>query len=255
MNRDASTLLKSWAARREPTPEHRGESISRLRRALASERFLCVEEAPAFTAARVARARFAWALSGAAGACAIMLMLSSPFRQPDAARPELAQIPLAKAAELHRVYGEAMALFEDHLRWMATSNGDIQMGVSPESGPADRSGPPVLVRLTLVARSRGGRDWRPLWTADLLTRKEEWVDWAPGGKPENRVRMWVMSNPDGSYVVDSNVAMDAPVPLRNDSLRVLKPGQSAEILAIDAGAEEYRLYQEIQPLTVKRGGV
>ena len=209
--------LRAWALRRAPEED----DLDRVR-ACASERLraephLGLGDAPAFPAARI---RFpAWAAAAAVALVAFVLLWRADSERQNTAEShngdalELARIAPEHAAARARLFDETDAVFADRLRWLATIGRDVQVGLVPESGEEGPGSPPLIVRLVVVLKLEGHDDWQPVWSADVLTRSEEFVVIRPRDDGGDEVTLWVDSRDDGRYVVGIR---PGPLPVPSD---------------------------------------
>ena len=111
----------------------------------------------------------------------------------------------------------------------------------------------LAVRTVVVARERNQKNWRTVWSSDVLTRTEEYVEIAPEPGAAGGLEMWVHRLPDGRYVVDAEIDWpEARLP-RAYETRVLSVGKPERILTQTAEGHEYRVYQSIEPLANGNG--
>jgi hypothetical protein len=134
-------------------------------------------------------------------------------------------------------------LFAQDFRWVAESNGDVDLGVGVLPGGAGRQNAPTLVRLTVVARAEGQKAWRPIWNADVIVRGEDRVEISPNRKADNRLALWVCPLDDGKVAVDSVISLDAPVKVGGRLGTVVAQGVPTEVMAVRSGGTEYRVFQ------------
>jgi len=238
-------LLCDWAERRRPCESHLRDLQSRIVNRVAG---LPTRGRPDTDAGPVVvpfRIKLGYAALGAAAALVLSLGLPG-WLQPAAGNGSarrLATITHAERREENRLFTEMERLFDDRLRWIVESDGDVGLGVESIPGGTDDAAAPVLVRFVLAARQPGQSGWDRIWGMDLLLRGEEIARIAPNPSSGNRLTLWVYPMTDGQIVVDTDAALDAPVRLASRSSTVLKQGEPSELARLRVNDAEYRLYQ------------
>jgi hypothetical protein len=145
-----------------------------------------------------------------------------------------------------RLFSEMEHLFADRLRWVAESNGDVGLGVEALRGASSVNSAPLLVRLTVVSRKEGTREWAPTWSADVLLRGEEVVEVAPNRRADNRLALWVYPLGDGRIAADTSLSLSKPVPVSSKVSTVVQEGQPSELISVRVGGTEYRVFQAVE---------
>lgn len=244
--------LRSWAFRRAANDRDIDRVHVRASERLRAEPHLELEGAPGVP---VSRLRFpVWATAAAAALIVSVLLWQGGPASHDTAETingdarELARIAPEHAAARARLFDETGAVFADRLRWLATIGDDVQVGLSPESEEEASGSPPLIVRLVVVLKLEGRDDWQRVWTADVLTRSEEFVVIRPRDNGGGEVALWVDLREDGRYVVESDLALSGPVRLATSATRVLVAGEPQQVLCLRSAEGEYRVYQTVEPL-------
>ena len=146
------------------------------------------------------------------------------------------------------LFAEMERLFSDQLRWVSLSDGEMGVGVEAIAGGVREGAAPMLVRLAVVSRKAGEKEWKTAWNADVILREEERVEVAAGRKADNRVALWVYPLAEGRVAVDTSLSLVAPVEVASSVSAVVKRGQPAEVLSLTTGETEYRVVQTVQTL-------
>jgi hypothetical protein len=235
-------MLKDWTEARTPAGAHLDKLATSIRNEIVARRY---EQGPESTPARIGLLpRLAYATLGSA----VTLVLAAfwVLRIPTADNGDaayLAAISAQRAAVGGKLFAEMERLFAQDFRWVAESNGDVDLGVGVLPGGAGRQSVPALVRLTVVARAEGQKTWRPIWNADVIVRGEDRVEISPNRKADNRLALWVCPLEDGKVAVDSVISLDAPVQVGGRLGAVVSQGVPTEIMTVRSGGTEYRVFQ------------
>jgi hypothetical protein len=233
-------MLRDWAGSKEPSVAHLDKLAAGIRNGIVARRY---EEAPA-PAGIGLLPRLAYAALGSAvtlGLAAFWVLRLQPVDNGDAAR--FAAISAQRAAVGGKLFAEMEKLFAEDFRWVAESNGDMDLGVGSLPGGVVRPSVPALVRLTVVARMEGQKTWRQVWNADVMVRSEDRVEISPNRKADNRLAIWLCPLEDGKVAVESVMSLDAPVKAGGRLGTVVAQGVPTEVLAVRSGGTEYRVFQ------------
>lgn len=232
-------LLRQWSDRHAPDPTALNDG---LRRRLATERFLHVEEprhAPRFFTPLLATA-------------AIVLLVVAGFvatrRTQSPSGPTLAALTPAELAARAEVYRGVKELFGDRLTGLDLSSNRLQMNLAGDTA-ADVRDPsrPLLVRLAaLEDDGRGG--WRPLWQKEIVTLPQEVLRVPSSGGAE--LLCWICPTPDGKLVVDAQWQDGT----ETDATHVVTPGRPGDLITIGTGTRACRIVQSIDWLPTAEGG-
>lgn len=239
-------VLKQWARRREPTASGADELLARVHRECAGDRYRDeVELSPNLALP----GRLAWLAMGLALGGAAALWWSGPKGGHSNGAVHLAALTSQQVDARREIFGEMDTLFAGQLRWCAVSGDDVQMGVSElrAASPATDASA-ALVRLLVVRRAYGASEWESVWSADVITRDQEFVELKPNPGHVNRIALWVLANPDGTLVVESSVVLQGAVELDSHVASVVRPGVPVEIASARRADGDYRIYQVAQLL-------
>ena len=252
MNNSLDNLLKEWAARQEPDSARFNTLAGQIMHDVG-RRTRVIDDEIAFTIPFSQKLRYAGL--GAVAALVVCLLcmhvqVSVVPQSTGAGVPAFAAVSAQEVGAGAKLFTEMERLFSDHLKWVAQSNGDVGIGVEPEGSliSADSSGKPVLVRLTVLSRKTGEKEWRKAWNTDVVMRREQLVEIAPNEKSGNKLALWVYPLADGKLAVDTNIALVQPATIASRSNMVVAHGQVADIAQLRAGNEEYRVLQSVQVL-------
>ena len=148
---------------------------------------------------------------------------------------------------------ETEAMFADHLRWVQLDAGGMHLELS--EGAVRQEDPKVglVVRTVMLSRQENQADWKTVWSSDILTRAEEYVEVAEASGCSGGMELWVHPLPDGRFAVDSQFQCpDRGVAMPGET-RILSAGRPERILTRSAGGQEFRIYQSVEPLANGRG--
>ena len=241
-------LLKDWSSR---TAEgHKGLSALERQVTLKMREAHHAAHLPEF-AAFSPLGRLAWFALGAVTALAVALaFVRIPAPANGAHGPELAQT----SASVRRLFHEVDRLFAGNLRWIAQSDGAVELGINPDQRDARRGSESFAVHIAVVTRTGNEGAWKRVWESDILTWGEQAIDIAPDQKLDNRVALWIYPVAEGRFAVDSRVTLNAPVRLYSDTTDVVEDGKPTPIAVMTVGAREYRVYQTVTRLKAKGDG-
>ena len=248
--------LKEWAARNRPAEAALAELEAKIRGTLAAE-----PPPKYWREAAVFRGTSPRWLAVAA-ALALLLGGVRHFAQRRSAELQaangngsaaLADFTVEQLAARRDILDEMESLFAGQVRWVRLDADGLRLGLAQQASAAEPRAQRLAVRTVVVAREPDQKNWRTVWSSDVLTRTEEYVEIAPEpGAAGGRV-MWVHRLPDGRYVVDAEIAWpEARLP-RAYETRVLSVGKPERILTQTAEGHEYRVYQSIEPLANGNG--
>ena len=249
--------LKEWAARNRPAEAALAELEAKIRGALAA--------APPAAHVRRARADFrGTAPLWLAAAAAVALLLGGVRHLAHRRSAELhaangngsaalADFTAEQLAARRDILDEMEALFAGQVRWVRLDADGLRLGLAQRAAAAEPRAQRLAVRTVVVAREQHQKNWRTVWSSDVLTRTEEYVEIASEPGAAGGLEMWVHRLPDGRYVVDAEIAWpEARLP-RAYETRVLSVGKPERILTQTAEGHEYRVYQSIEPLANGNG--
>ena len=195
--------------------------------------------------------RLAWFSLGAVTAFAIaMVFVRLPSEGNSTHVPELART----SESVHRLFKEVDRLFAGNLRWIAQSDGNVELGIDPDSGKSESGEQTFAVHIAVVARNDDESTWKKVWESDILTWGEQSIDVAPDENRDNRVALWIYPVADGRFAVDSRVTLNAPVRIYSDSSDVVEDGKPTAVTVMTIGPREYRVYQTVTRLKAKKDG-
>lgn len=250
--------LKEWAVRNRPADAALADLDAKIRRALAA--------APAAPAVRGERGVFrGTAARWLAAAAALALLVGGGWhgaKLRSAARAAangngsaaLADFTAEQLAVRRDILDEMESLFAGQVRWVRLDAGGMRLGLAQEPAAPQPQAQRLAVRTVVVVREPNQKNWRTVWSSDVLTTAEEYVDIASEtGAAAGGLEMWVHRLPDGRYVVDAGIDWpEARLP-RAYETQVLSAGKPARILTQMAADREYRVYQSIEPLANGNG--
>ena len=248
--------LKEWAARNRPAEAALAELEAKIRGALAAE------PPPKFR--REATIFRGTAPRWLAVAAALALLLGGVwhFAQRRSAELQaangngsaaLADFTVEQLAARRDILDEMESLFAGQVRWVRLDADGLRLGLAQQASAAEPRAQRLAVRTVVVAREPDQKNWRTVWSSDVLTTAEEYVQIAAEPGAAGGMEMWVHRLPDDRYVVDAEIDWpEARLP-RAYETRVLSVGKPERILTQTAEGHEYRVYQSIEPLANGNG--
>lgn len=249
--------LKEWAARNRPTDAALADLEAKIRGNLAA--------APAAPAVRGERGVFRGTAARWLAAAAALALLAggwwhgTKLRSADRAAANgngsaaLADFTAEQLAVRRDILDEMESLFAGQVRWIRLDAEGMRLGLAQDAAAPQPQAQRLAVRTVVVVREHDQQNWRTVWSSDVLTMAEEYVDIAPESDASGGLEMWVHRLPDGRYVVDAGVDWpEARLP-RAYETQVLSAGKPARILTQMAAGREYRVYQSIEPLANGNG--
>ena len=256
MKTDFENDLKEWSARHSPGTKYLDHLRGRIVVEAARRHHLGQSLHMPWQISPWGRAAFS--VLGACAGILILLMGWGYFWQTSA--PEtgasLAGLTKPSAAQMgafQKLFAETTRLFPKQLRWIVQSNGDVGLGVESEGSGQVSDTPAMVVRLVLVKRASGEKDWKPAWTTDIVMRGEDWVEITSDRKGDNKLTLWVYPLEKGMVAVDTSIALDHPMRISGRLDTVIGIGQPAGVAISSRDGNEYKLFQTVQPLTGRQG--
>ena len=248
--------LKEWAARNRPAAADLMGLKEKVRGALAAE--------PPTEFRRevfVSRGTM-WRWLAIAAALAVLLGGVRHFARRGSAElravngnglAALAHLTDEQLAARRDVLDEVEALFAGQVRWVRLDVDGMHLELARDPVMPQSQSQLLVVRTVVVARERNQKNWRTVWSSDVLTRAEEYVDAAPASGAAGGLEMWVHRLPDGCYVVDAGIDWPEARLSRTHETQVLSVGKPERILTQTTDGHEYRVYQSIEPLANGNG--
>ena len=166
---------------------------------------------------------------------------------------DLARIPAEQLASGRAILDELDALFDGQLRWVRLDAKEMHLGMKAESARGEDSRTRLVVRTVIMERETGRTEWKPIWSADVLTRADEYVAMAPDDDSAGELELWVHRLPDGRYVLDSEIQWPAARLVRPYEAQVFCAGQPQQVFRQTSDGREYRIYQAIEALENGQG--
>ena len=257
-NNELDRMLKEWGARNRPD----AETLARLEMQIHGS---LQRGEPAAAPAETGRAFVVWPRWVAAAAGFVLLLAGAlvwnGHRNSETARAasgseamELARISAEQMAARRAISDELDSLFDGQLCWVRLDARALHLKMKKTPEPATAAARPrLVVRTVIVAREAGRADWKPVWSSDVLTRTEEYVQMAPDAESAGELQLWVHPLPDGRYVLDSEIAWPAARLVRPYETQIFTAGQPQQVLVQTHGGREYRIYQAVEPLENGQG--
>lgn len=266
---DLNGLLQDWSARQEPAPVELDSLQARIaeqfaRTDVGAIRRLGLRPDPLTTrvgteSQPTSASWLAVVVVAASLLAAVTVFWSGRF--DDSSRSmngPLASLPTGNLAARQSLFSELDRMFDGRWRWLSEVNGQVHVETNePSASPAnlpgdDSSG--VAVRLTIVQRRPGESNWKVVWEASVLARSEEWVRLPVELSGNSEVSMWAYALPDGSTLVESDVALTVPVSVRLSEQHVFgSSGRPARLWSARRSDGEFQLIQSVARMEAHHG--
>jgi len=246
-----NNILKEWAAQNAPDDDHLRDLAAKIHRSAVEDRVKSAEAVPAHSSLL---SRLLYASVGAVTALLLVAIVTMYNNRPsvsavDPARDaQLAGLQAGDIETGRRLFGEMERLFSDELRWVAETNGDVNLGLESLHGPHGQKTHAAVVRLAVVGRGNNDRQWRTVWSSDVLLRGEEMVEVVPDRGAGSRLALWVYPLSDGKVAIDTDLALDVPVRLAARRSLVVDQKVTSQVASVRDGDIEYRLLQSVAML-------
>lgn len=257
-NRELDRMLKGWSARNRPDVETLARLEAGMHETISRGKPVAVVPAEAVKHFPV------WSRWAAiAASLAVLLAGGLVWRARHGAElvsaaagngaAELARISAEQVAAGRAILDELDALFDGQLRWVRLDAREMHLGMEKGNESRDASRTRLVVRTVIVERVAGHKEWKQIWSSDVLTRTEEYVKISTDSDSPGELELWVHPLPDGRYVMDSEIEWPAAQLVRPYDAQVFTAGQPQPVLVQTAPGREYRIYQAVEPLENGRG--
>jgi hypothetical protein len=187
----------------------------------------------------------------------IMLWPTSSPKQPEIARSYpppgsggvQAAITPDQVARDTKLFAELDRLFGRQLRWVAESDGKLDLGIEPDAAAAPpANSKPVTIHFTVVKRGRGDRDWSVVWRVNLVARNEQLVQLQPAQADSPSLMVWTYTLADGKIACDADLSLGGSQGWHMKASELQSAGDVRELASAAEGGVEYRVYQAVQLL-------
>lgn len=250
-------ILKEWAATHTMDEAHAEALEDRILADAAGRRLLFLAD-PSDRGRIGLWHRLVYAALGAAAAVLVMVlaMPKHDTRQDkpvdaDGASCQLIPFSESEVAANARLFREMRAVFPQNLKWVASSDNDLRVGVEPVRDEVLTDAPATFVRVVVIGRSGSEERWRRLWGTDVLMYSEEVVEVIPDPTSGNRLLLWAYPVSEELVAVDSEVVLAEPIRVAVSTSQILQHGKPAQIASLSTADAEYRV---LQMATVLRNG-
>jgi hypothetical protein len=252
---DLNHLLRDWVARNESTSAKLDQLQTRITQRLANVGRTSVTGRTDMGV----QSTTGWIalVAVAASLLAAVTVFRSGHRNESARPADIAteSLPPTDWATRQTLSSELDRLFDGHWRWLGEVNGRVHLQTDETTSSAEvatNSG--VAVRLMIVQRRPSESNWRVVWEASVLARSEEWVRLPAELTGDGAVSMWTYSLPDGSVLVESDLTLTAPVPIRLSEQQVFGASvRPARLWSTRRADGEFQLIQSIARLEANHG--
>lgn len=258
-NRDPlDRLLRDWASRHEAD----SGSLDRIQAAISQS----LEQddtwrpgAPSLAVPGRWQSRAIWPLIGVVAAL-LLAMVSVMFWSPkppaiarhapsESGGDVQAGITAEQIVHDTKLFAELDRVFGKQLRWVAESDGILELGIEPNASAAlPANSQPVTIRFMVVKRGPGDRDWSVVWTVNLVARNEQLVQLQSAVTDAPRLMVWTYALDDGKVACDAELSLGGSQAWRMKASELQSAGDVKELASPSEGGVEYRVYQAVQLL-------
>ncbi len=251
-DRELYDLMQNWAANRATDEQQLERLRQKILQAAAGGHDL-----PTAVRTDYARKRqhtaFRYGVVAAAAAISLTTaILWRPFADHPAPRQDFCELSASFSSDdlndRATLFREVERLFNDDLRWLASSDAGLQMGIQSVSVEANSGTGSMAIRTVVLQKSNGDSSWRKVWKMDVMTRGEEWVELPANQNLPNRLALWAYTLPDGKIIVETQIALEGRVPLKAGTSKVLAPGKPVQVFSLKTKDGECRVLQAVAPL-------
>ncbi|MCX7422526.1 MAG: hypothetical protein NT013_23685 [Planctomycetia bacterium] len=263
---DLNDLLHNWAPRQEPS------SVElRIQHEQILKRLVNVAEATSVAPIVAVRRETSASNSSMLNCVAVVAVAASlllatsmfwfghPGRLTNSRESELVSVPAGDPTSGQPLFSELNRMFEGHWRWLSEVNGNVHLEVdeSTDDGAAighNETNAGVSVRLTVMQRRTNDAKWTVVWDALVLTRSEEWVRLPIESTGDNAVSIWAYSMPDGSTLIESDVVLTVPIPVRLSEQHVFGTSHGpARLWSARRSEGEFQIIQSVARMEAHHG--
>ena len=253
-------LLRQWAGRQAPTAAEVDRLHRRVAQAVPGDVRL---DLPPLRVMPARSRVWGWGLSfvlGVAVAIVVMVVLRGGGGPPSPVATLgglAAEVPAgvffapSELAEKARLLAGMQDLFAGRLAWVGEAGREVQLGLLPDAVPGARGPAPLVVRVVVLVRKSGARNWEPIWQADVIAQDEEVVDLTADGARNGSLQVWMHTLPDGAIAVDANLALKDAACVRSLFSGIQRTGVPQRIFCSQTADAEYQVYQTVAPLQTK----
>ena len=252
---DLNQLLRDWAARNEPT----SAEVQRLQTRIVAQLSNVGRTSLAGHTDFGVPSTTGWiALGVVAASLLAAVTVLWPGRRSESARPTdiaMQSLPTNDLAARQSLFVELDRIFDGQWQWLGEVNGRSHLQTDDVAG-RDRndSRDGLAVRLTVVQRRRGESGWHVVWEASVLARSEEWVRLPSELTGDDTVSLWAYLLPDGSVLVENDVALTSPVAVRITEPHIFgRSSQPARLWSTQRDDGEFQLLETIARMEPKHG--
>ena len=257
---DLDSLLQQWAADRNPEEEELAELLARISAALEQNAHGELEDLPVPARRHTGWRLAAWVSLAVAATlliAVIALRVSRTERRdapivhkerPEDAPPPFAQLTRDQLIRTAAVSAEMERLFEGRLAWFAEIGDRVDFGPNLAKEHALDDGTTMVVRLLVMRREQGRKDWKRVWEVDVVTRSEQLVQLAPGDAGGPGVVLWTFPLPDGKIHVDSSLTVSGEENLISSTTSVQEAGVPNTVFSAQTDRGQYQVLQTVAPL-------
>lgn len=252
---DLDDVLRDWSVRQEPSPAAMQELHTRIGQQLANvDRMVARTDVGVCSTTRTSGgvAVIAVAVSLLAAVTLFWVSGARELARPVDVAHESTPSDLVSRQSL---FNELDRMFDGHWRWLGEVNGRVHLQTEePVTSAVDVSDNGVAVRLAVVQRRPGESKWHVVWEASVVARSDEWVRLPEELIGDDTVSVWAHSLPDGALLIESEVTLTAPVPVRLSEQQVFGGSvRPARLWSTRRADGEFQLIQSIARLETHHG--
>lgn len=253
--KDLDQLLRSWNERNEPFEAHFEDLRRQVMAKVASQP---VPTEPISAALRPAvpvsksRGRFAVGFAIVASVLLVIGVSSVPSLFERKLSWDPIQLISNETAGSQSLFQELESMFDGRWKSLSEINGNVQLQTDEPTSTSSEPG--VAVRLTVMRRQSPRGEWKIVWQASVISHTEEWVQLPKDLTGENSISVWTHSLPDGSVLVESDMALRKPVSIQLATPTIVtQPSQPTRLWSGRQMDAEFQLIQSVSRLEANRG--
>ena len=255
---DLDQLLHDWGRRNEPTTAQVDDLQARVMKGLKSSasasNLPLKPSAIAHPVLRFSTTRGMLEVIVAFAASLIVAFWISQLSEfgGNTISSEATDVVAANSVDQQSLFAELDRMFDGRWRWLSEINGRVHLQTDELNDTSTEPG--LSVRLTVIRRRPGQAGWTVVWEASVLSHTDEWVQLPKDLMAGATISVWSHELPDGSVLVESDVALTKPVALQLAEPHIYGPmPQSARLWSAQRADGDFQLIQSISRLESGHG--
>jgi hypothetical protein len=130
------------------------------------------------------------------------------------------------------------------VRWLADLGSDLRLDLAPAAERADL----LAVRIVVLARPAGARDWATAWEGTVVAGSEERIDVPLREGSDERLSVWACRLPDRLVALDARLELATPVPVSVTTSEVLERSRPRSVLRMTRDGRDWAVFQVVRDL-------